>query len=80
MKILIVRPSALGDIVHALPVLAAIKKAMPAAEVDWMVEENYSAFLSITRGLRRRIIGRARTSFTSDDAVSFGGEIGRAHV
>ena len=34
MKILIVRLSALGDIVHALPVLAAIKKAMPGAEVS----------------------------------------------
>jgi hypothetical protein len=32
MRILIVRLSALGDIVHALPVLAAIKKAMPSAE------------------------------------------------
>lgn len=76
MKILIVRLSALGDIVHALPVLAAIKRAMPSAEVDWMVEENYAAILSITSGLRRRIIGRARNSFTTDDAVSFGGALG----
>lgn len=76
MKILIVRLSALGDIVHALPVLAAIKQAMPSAEVDWMVEENYAAILSITAGLRRRIIGRARNSFTSDEAVSFGGALG----
>ncbi|HWI17618.1 MAG TPA: lipopolysaccharide heptosyltransferase I [Vicinamibacterales bacterium] len=76
MKILIVRLSALGDIVHALPVLAAIKQAMPAAEVDWMVEENYASILSITRGLRRRIIGRARNSFTTDEAVSFGGALG----
>ncbi len=76
MKILIVRLSALGDIVHALPVLAAIKREMPAAQVDWMVEENYAAILSITSGLRRRIIGRARNSFTSDDAVSFGGAVG----
>lgn len=76
MKILIVRLSALGDIVHALPVLAAIKRAMPSAEVDWMVEENYAAILSITGGLRRRIIGRARNSFTTDDAVSFGGALG----
>ena len=76
MKILIVRLSALGDIVHALPVLAAIKQAMPSAEVDWMVEENYASILSITRGLRRRIIGRARNSFTTGEAVSFGGALG----
>lgn len=76
MKILIVRLSALGDIVHALPVLAAINRALPSAEVDWMVEENYAQILSITRGLRRRIIGRARNSFATDDAVSFGGALG----
>jgi len=76
VKILIVRLSALGDIVHALPVLAAITRAMPAAEVDWMVEENYASILSITTGLRRRIIGRARNSFTTDEAVSFGGALG----
>ena len=33
-RILIVRMSALGDIVHALPVLAALRRAWPAARVD----------------------------------------------
>ena len=73
MKILIVRLSALGDIVHALPVLAAIKKAMPDAQVDWLVEENYASILSIASGLHRRIIVRARKNFATPDAISFGG-------
>jgi len=73
VKILIVRLSALGDIVHALPVLAAIKKAMPDAQVDWLVEENYASILSIASGLHRRIIVRARRSFATADTVSFGG-------
>ena len=73
MKILIVRLSALGDIVHALPVLAAIKKAMPDAQVDWLVEENYASILSIASGLHRRIIIRARRSFATPAAISFGG-------
>src|ERR1043165_4865209 len=76
MKILIVRLSALGDIVHALPVLAAIKKAKPDAQVDWLVEENYASILSIARGLRRRIIVRASKNFESEDAISFGGVAG----
>ena len=76
MKILIVRLSALGDIVHALPVLAAIKKAKPDAQVDWLVEENYASILSIASGLRRRIIVRASRSFETPDAVSFGGLLG----
>ena len=73
MKILIVRLSALGDIVHALPVLAAIKHAMPNAQVDWVVEENYASILSIASGLRKRVIVRARRSFETADTVSFGG-------
>jgi len=73
VKILIVRLSALGDIVHALPVLAAIKQAMPDAQVDWLVEENYASILSIASGLRRRIIVRAKNSFATPEAISFAG-------
>ena len=80
MKILIVRLSALGDIVHALPVLAAIKDARPDAEVDWLVEENYASILSIAHGLRRRIIVRGRKSFSTPDSISFGGLMGYHHA
>jgi ADP-heptose:LPS heptosyltransferase len=73
VKILIVRLSALGDIVHALPVLAAINKAMPAAQVDWLVEESYASILSFAPGLHRRIIVRAKRTFDTPDAISFGG-------
>jgi heptosyltransferase I len=76
MNILIVRLSALGDIVHALPVLAAIKKAKPEAQVDWLVEENYASILSIAHGLRRRVIVRGKKRFETEDAISFGGLTG----
>ena len=73
MTILIVRLSALGDIVHALPVLAALKLAHPAAEVDWLAEEAYAPILSLAAGLRRRVIVRAAESREADGAVAFGG-------
>ena len=76
MKVLIVRLSALGDIVHALPVLAAIRKSMPAASVDWLVEENYASILSIASGLHRRVIVRATRNFETADSVSFSGVMG----
>ncbi len=76
MKILIVRLSALGDIVHALPVLAAIRKAHPDAIVDWLVEESYASILSFASGLHRRVIVRAARSFEMSDSVSFGGAPG----
>lgn len=37
MKILILKPSSLGDVVQALPVLRMIKRAHPAAEVYWWI-------------------------------------------
>lgn len=45
MKVLIVKVSALGDVVHALPVLAYLKSADPGIQIDWLVEQSFSAFL-----------------------------------
>jgi len=44
-RILIVKPSALGDIVHSLPFLHAIKRTYPAAKVDWVVARGLHTFL-----------------------------------
>ena len=38
-RILLVKPSALGDVVHALPVAATLKRRYPAIPLDWLVEE-----------------------------------------
>lgn len=45
MKILIVKLSSIGDIVHALPALAAIRRALPAAEISWAVERRSAEIL-----------------------------------
>lgn len=45
MKVLVIKVSALGDIVHALPVLAHLHAAMPAATVDWLVESSFAPLL-----------------------------------
>jgi heptosyltransferase-1 len=44
-RILLVRTSALGDVVHALPVLAALKRSFPAAPVGWVVDEAFAPLL-----------------------------------
>ena len=44
-RILIVKPSALGDIVHSLPVLNALNKGFPGAKIDWVVAHGLHAFL-----------------------------------
>ncbi len=37
-RLLIVRLSAIGDVVHALPALAALRAALPEAHIAWIVE------------------------------------------
>ncbi len=39
MNILIVKLSAIGDVVHALPAAAALKKSMPSCKISWVVEK-----------------------------------------
>ena len=45
MKILIVKLGAIGDIVHTLPVLHAIRAAMPDAEISWAAEKRSAEIL-----------------------------------
>jgi len=42
MKILIVKTSALGDIIHAFPLLGYLKKLHPQATIDWVVEAPFA--------------------------------------
>ena len=38
MNILVVKLSAIGDVIHALPVSYAIKETYPDAKITWVVE------------------------------------------
>lgn len=38
-RILLIKPSALGDVVHALPVAATLHRRYPNTRLDWLVEE-----------------------------------------
>ncbi|GLI32637.1 lipopolysaccharide heptosyltransferase I [Desulforhabdus amnigena] len=44
-KILIVKPSALGDIVHSLPFLNAVRERFPKAEIHWVVARGLHGIL-----------------------------------
>ena len=45
MRALVVKVSALGDVVHALPVLAHLKGVAPEVTLDWVVEEPFAPLL-----------------------------------
>ena len=55
MKILIVRVSSLGDVVHNMPMVADILRHHPDAQIDWVVEEAYVALARLNRGIRNVI-------------------------
>jgi lipopolysaccharide heptosyltransferase I len=44
-KILIIKPSSLGDIIHSLPFLQIIRDAFPAAEIHWIIAEGLEGLL-----------------------------------
>jgi lipopolysaccharide heptosyltransferase I len=44
-RIVLIKPSALGDIVHSLPVLAALRRRFPDAHVSWVVNRVYEPLL-----------------------------------
>ncbi len=46
MRILIIKTSSLGDIIHALPVLEYLRQAEPSATIDWVVDEAFADLLS----------------------------------
>jgi len=41
----VIRLSSLGDIVHALPAVAALGRSFPQAEIDWLIEKRYASLL-----------------------------------
>ena len=46
-RLLIVRLGSLGDLVHTLPAAAALGRAHPTAEIDWLVDRVHREFLSL---------------------------------
>ena len=50
-NILIIKPSALGDIVHALPVLSSLRGRFPEAKLIWVVNKSFVPLLECVQGL-----------------------------
>lgn len=55
MKILLVKLSSLGDVVHTLPVVQDILAARPGARIDWVVEQSFAPLLAHCAGVHRVI-------------------------
>lgn len=72
MNILIVKLSAVGDVVHTLPSLAALRKRYPDAHITWVIEEDASDIIRGHPYLDRIIVSHRKTwidSFKRMNAV-----------
>lgn len=72
-RLLIVRLSAMGDIIHTLPAAAALRQAFPHATLGWLVEERWAELLctlryprSGPRSSQRPLVDRVHTVNTAE--------------
>ena len=61
MNILIVKLSAIGDVIHTLPSLAALRRCYPQAHISWAVEEAASDLLADHPMLDRVLVSRRKS-------------------
>lgn len=77
-RVLLVKTSSLGDVVHNLPVATDIALALPGVEIDWVVEEPFAAIPGLHPGVAnaipaavRRWRGSAWSSATRQEVKAF---------
>jgi heptosyltransferase I len=52
-RLLIVRLSAMGDVIHTLPAAQALREAFPQAMIGWLIEERWAELLCAPDSTRR---------------------------
>lgn len=73
-RVCIIKPSALGDVVHALPVLSALRARWPRARFSWVVNQGLRGLLDGHPDLDEVIpFDRSRAKLTPDGIASFSG-------
>jgi heptosyltransferase I len=50
-RLLAVRLSSLGDLVHTIPVVPALRAEFPDAQLDWLVDSRWSPLMKLVRGI-----------------------------
>lgn len=54
-KFLVVRLSSLGDLVHTIPAVAALRATFPAAQIDWVVDRRWSPLIELVTCINQTI-------------------------
>ena len=76
LKILLVKLSSLGDVVHAMPAVQDIRRALPEARIDWVVEPAFADLVRRCEGVSRVITCDQRrwrrAPFSAETRQAFG--------
>ena len=51
-KLLVIRLSAFGDVIHTIPAVVALREALPQTDLAWAVEPAYGQLVEIVAGVR----------------------------
>jgi len=68
---LIVRLGSLGDVIHGIPVAAALRNEFPNGRIDWMVDPKYVELLDLVTVIDRRIAVDPRAIKHGEGRVRF---------
>lgn len=59
-RFLVVRLSSLGDLVHTIPAVAALRSSFPSAAIDWVVDDRWSPLIEMVTVINETIpLGRS---------------------
>jgi lipopolysaccharide heptosyltransferase I len=58
VKILIVKPSSLGDVLHALPAVSLLRRRFPDASISWLVNDTFAGIVELFPGIDEIIVFR----------------------
>ena len=64
MRVLIIRLSSLGDVVHTIPVAVAIRRHYPDAVIDWVVDEAFAPLLAMVPVINNVFVLRSKNVST----------------
>jgi lipopolysaccharide heptosyltransferase I len=68
-RFLIVRLGALGDIVHTIPVAAALRRAYPSARIDWLVSGKHREILDLVPAVDHRLSIKDRSGADEGESL-----------
>jgi lipopolysaccharide heptosyltransferase I len=90
-KLLVIRLSAFGDVIHTIPAVVALREALPELKIAWAVEPAYAQLVELVAGvkpirvsLKKWSLARIREAVRSvrgfDEAIDFQGLIKSALI